>query len=137
MTLSEDKKKALNAFWFGYISNPILYDLPVSADWEGAREMVALSFDAGARWALRTSSELSPHIARFIEMLILLGIVDHEALAPPSGLATDVPIGNDPDRSYSVRVTSSEVVSAERRAYWQDIHGSHTGFDDWCEHTPA
>lgn len=30
-------------------------------------------FDAGARWAIRTSSQLSPHVAKFVELLVVLG----------------------------------------------------------------
>lgn len=78
-TLADDKKAALDAFWWGYVNNPILYDLPVHEDWKGAREMCALAFEAGARWAVRQTSELSPHIAKFIEMMILLGYLDGDA----------------------------------------------------------
>lgn len=38
-----------------------------------ARTAYSAGFDAGARWALKTSGELSPHIARFIELMVHLG----------------------------------------------------------------
>jgi len=36
-------------------------------------EVVREAFTAGARWQLRESAKLSPHIAKFLEMVILLG----------------------------------------------------------------
>lgn len=33
----------------------------------------------GARWNLRETSALSPHIARFLEMCILLGLMESDA----------------------------------------------------------
>lgn len=56
----------------------------IDADWfrnqtryrtlQDVRTLHALAFQAGARWGIQTSAELSPHIARFIELLVLLGI---------------------------------------------------------------
>jgi hypothetical protein len=40
------------------------------------RRLIFEAFTAGANWNMRTTSVLSPHIAKFIEMLILLGICD-------------------------------------------------------------
>jgi hypothetical protein len=41
------------------------------------QEIARLAFTAGAKWATKATSELSPHIARFIEMMILLGWFDN------------------------------------------------------------
>ena len=40
--------------------------------------LLRAAFTSGARWSLRTSSELSPHIAKFIHMMVLLGYLDPE-----------------------------------------------------------
>lgn len=46
------------------------------------------AFTAGARWAMRESSALSPHIAKFTEMLILLGVFDADDSATESSNET-------------------------------------------------
>jgi hypothetical protein len=58
-----DLDDARQAAWF---SERMDDDVP-------ARIVFNRGFDSGARWAIRTSSVLSPHVAKFIEMLILLG----------------------------------------------------------------
>jgi len=52
-------------------------DLPETVELT-LKELLYGAFAAGARWNMRETSLLSPHIARFIEMLILLGIADDE-----------------------------------------------------------
>lgn len=42
------------------------------------REIVARVFTAGAQWGITETSALSPHIAKFIEMMILLGYLDDD-----------------------------------------------------------
>lgn len=54
-------------------------DEPIST-----REAFSAGFERGARWALRTSTNLSPHIALFIELLTLLGYANAETTDTPS-----------------------------------------------------
>lgn len=35
--------------------------------------LIRLAFQAGARWEMRESARLAPHIAKFLEMVVLLG----------------------------------------------------------------
>lgn len=45
---------------------------------ESIHELSNEAFLAGARWNMKQTSELSPHIAKFIEMMILLGFFDQD-----------------------------------------------------------
>ena len=47
------------------------------------REMTNARFEAGARWAMRETSQMNPTITRFLEMCMLLGFGEYE----PSKLA--------------------------------------------------
>ena len=138
--------EAQNRFWYGYINNPILYDVPsfLSEDeWAGARELSNLAFTAGCRYAMRTSSELSPHIARFIHMLILIGYLDDE---PELSTERRVPrvayahgtISPHPTRPQAIRSASSEPCGD---VYERDIRVGEPpkadDYDDWLERSGA
>jgi hypothetical protein len=71
--------EVVNRFYYGYLSRTEaaqeIRDLSQTPD---ALDLLLLvlvreSFQAGARWELRESAKLSPHIARFLEMVVLLG----------------------------------------------------------------
>lgn len=69
--------KPINAFYYGYLQ----HTEPALSLTNGHAEdlerlllqCVRESFTAGARWQMRTTSQLSPYISRFLEMVILLG----------------------------------------------------------------
>lgn len=67
-----------NRFWYGYLSYAHRDELPPEESWPWAQTLSNNAFKAGARWAIRSSSDLAPHIAKFIEMLILLGMVESD-----------------------------------------------------------
>ena len=72
-----DLKDPINRFYYGYLINtPDALEI-LSAQLDNAEyhllACIREAFTAGARWELRTSAELSPHIAHFLEMVILLG----------------------------------------------------------------
>jgi hypothetical protein len=64
--------------------------VPPEDTWPWSHTLSNAAFTAGARWAIRTSSDLSPHIAKFIEMMILLGLIESDEVFFPS--ARDIPI---------------------------------------------
>lgn len=67
----------INRFYYGFLQQtPECLSLTNGRDAELEKLMVVivrLAFTAGARWELRESAKLSPHIARFLEMCVLLG----------------------------------------------------------------
>lgn len=65
-------QSAADAFWFQRGQHLVL--LSDLSD----RELSAFAFEAGARWAMRETTRMSPYVNQFIEMLILLGVFDNE-----------------------------------------------------------
>jgi hypothetical protein len=75
----------INRFYYGFICKQPEYTELVDAAYrtgvyetqdEFDRRMIVLirqAYTAGARWEFRASAELSPHIAKFLEMVVLLG----------------------------------------------------------------
>lgn len=70
LTLAQD------SFWFGYLQWCAPFDAPPETAEPWARELSNRAFLAGARWATRQESALSPYIAQFIHMMVLLGYLD-------------------------------------------------------------
>ena len=98
--------RAQDRFYFGYptwaIPNEIWPSDELTATINTAPEWTRAyanhAFTAGARWGLRMSSELSPHIARFIEMMLLLGYLEPTDLTEDlSSRAIGVLIDNEAD----------------------------------------
>lgn len=83
-----------NRFWYGYLSYAHPNECPPEDTWAWSQTLSNNAFAAGARWAIRASSELSPHIAKFIEMMILLGIIESdEQFFPAARVPVEAPIG--------------------------------------------
>lgn len=68
-----------DGFWFGYLTYVHPDECPPQDAWPWARTLSNNAFRAGARWAVKQTSELSPYVAKFIEMMILLGYLDDDA----------------------------------------------------------
>ena len=78
-------KGPINRYFYGYAlktkpardlcdgENTTAMHIDVDANEQALGEIVREAFTAGARWQLRESAKLSPHIAKFLEMVILLG----------------------------------------------------------------
>jgi hypothetical protein len=79
-----------NRFWYGYQTYAHRDELPPEESWPWSQTLSNNAFKAGARWAIRQSSDLSPHIAKFIEMMILLGLIESDEEFFPA--ARNVPI---------------------------------------------
>jgi hypothetical protein len=82
--LQDDLKQAQNKFWYGHAERKFL-EISEEAgvfhiDTNAVHELMNLAFYAGAKWSMKNSSELSPHIAKFIEMMILLGYLERDQL---------------------------------------------------------
>ena len=72
-----EKSKSI---YYAYLSKHRLEDTPENRDMFGA------AFYLGAKYAVNTSSELSPHIARFLEFVMWLTGGDNatdEGIQPP------------------------------------------------------
>lgn len=81
-------KEAQDRFWFGrgqYIAGWMTTDTPRTVSNE--------AFTAGARWATRQTSELNPHIARFIEMMLLLGFLEADDAKQENAFPVDATRG--------------------------------------------
>lgn len=72
-----DLKEPINKFFYGYLINTPDAEAILTASLDNAEHhllfCVRQAFHAGARYDFRTCAELSPHIARFLEMCVLLG----------------------------------------------------------------
>lgn len=66
-------------FWYGYLVWAHPDECPPEDSWAWSHTLSNRAFSAGARWAVKQTSELSPYVARFIEMMILLGYLDDDA----------------------------------------------------------
>jgi len=65
MTTKENEEIMDNAY-FAYITRNNLENNSMN------KEMFNAGFYAGAQWAMRTSAKLSPHIAKFCELMVWL-----------------------------------------------------------------
>src|SRR5262245_57446288 len=70
LTLAQD------SFWFGYLNWCAPFDVPPDGYDKWGRELSNTPFLPRARCATRQESALSPYIAQFIHMMILLGYLD-------------------------------------------------------------
>jgi hypothetical protein len=80
--VADELKIAQNRFWYGYVLrenrlNNAIDQYQEFNDTRLLQEIVNLAFIAGGRWQSKVT-ELSPHIARFIEMMILLGYLERD-----------------------------------------------------------
>jgi hypothetical protein len=71
--------KAQTAFWFSK-------GIEIYEDTQDPRVVANMAFTAGATWGVRETSKLTPYLAQFVEMMILLGIFDNvaEVVTTPS-----------------------------------------------------
>jgi hypothetical protein len=72
-----DLSQPINRFYYGYLANTDAALELLEGSIDNAEyhllECVREAFTAGARWQFHESAKLSPHIARFLEMCVLLG----------------------------------------------------------------
>lgn len=64
--------EAQNKYWYSYAQ----YNVYLQAEQNQERTSINEAFAAGAKWSIKQTSELSPHIAKFIEMMVLLGYLE-------------------------------------------------------------
>lgn len=89
-----------------------------------AREILASRFEAGARWAMRETTQMNPAITKFIELVTLLGFADAKV---PEGEGCPT-CGQEPEvieglKSYCV---------AEKQAWEQRTQGQSPQFALGC-----
>lgn len=74
MSSAEFSKKS-TSIYYAYIRKNGLDDSEVG------RTLFNAGFYLGSQWAIHTSGELSPHIARFMEFIMWIGVDESEMLS--------------------------------------------------------
>ena len=105
----------INRFFYGYLTTTEAAQRILEASLDNAEymllEVAREAFTAGARWEFHESAKLSPHIARFLEMCILLGPdpgrddwMAHYTDEPPDDPTPDLPPWDEP-REHRVPIS--------------------------------
>lgn len=90
-----------NKFWFAVGRTVWRRSVVDLNDDDGAgivQTISNLAWQDGARWAMRESARLSPHLAQFLEMCMLLGLFDER----------------EPETSTGVRGETSSATSGDQ-----------------------
>lgn len=112
--------RASDEFWFTR-GKRIIED---AAD---AHTLSNTAFEAGARWSMRETTRMSPYVNMFIEMLILLGVLDSVLEETPnarhletesSGTTSDTSVADDDSEMRPMH----ENVSVSADASWRSPH---------------
>ncbi|SRR5579864_171148 len=84
--MSNPIKSQTDNYWFSHQSTvgTAAYLYVNNIDKNPLREILASRFEDGAKWSMVETTRLNPYVSQFIEMLILLGVFDHEMVSEES-----------------------------------------------------